>query len=47
MALQIHLDGMLDRVHANSAILQRFQLFEKGLLNFNSLTEMLEYVLKA
>ena len=47
MVLQNHLEGMLDRVHANSATLQRFQLFEKGLLNLNSLTEMLEYVLKA
>lgn len=45
--LQGHLDGMLNRVHANSATLQRFQTFEKGLFNLNSLSEMMEYVLKA
>ena len=47
MELQSHLDGMLDRVHANGATLQRFQIFERALLNLNSLAEMLEYVLKA
>lgn len=45
--LQSHLDGMLDRVHANSTTLQLFQLFERELFNLNSLTEMLEYVLHA
>jgi len=47
MILQSHLDGMLDRVHSNSTTLRRFQLFERGLLNLNSLAEMVSYVLNA
>jgi len=47
VVLQSHLEGMLERVHANSTTLRRFQLFEKGLLNLNSLAEMVEYVLNA
>jgi len=47
LVLQSHLDGMLDRVHSNSTTLRRFQLFERGLLDLNSLAEMVEYVLNA
>ena len=47
MALQGQLEGMLERVHDNSATLKRFQMFEKGLLKLNTLVEMLEYVLTA
>lgn len=47
MVLQSHLDGMLDRVHSNSTTLRRFQMFEMGLLNLNSLAEMLDYVLNS
>jgi len=47
VVLQSHLEGMLERVHTNSTTLRRFQLFEKGLLNLNSLAEMVEYVLNA
>ena len=47
LVLQSHLDGMLDRVHSNSNTLRRFQLFERGLLNLNSLAEMVGYVLNA
>ncbi|MDF1582474.1 MAG: sensor domain-containing diguanylate cyclase [Methyloprofundus sp.] len=47
LVLQSHLDGMLERVHSNSATLRRFQLFERGLLDLNSLAEMVEYVLNA
>ncbi len=47
MVLQSHLDGMLERVKSNSTTLRRFQMFEMGLLNLNSLAEMLEYVLDA
>jgi len=45
--LQGQLDGMVKRVNANGATLQRFQIFEKELFNLNSLAEMLEYVLNA
>lgn len=45
MVLQSHLDGMLDRVYSNSTTLRRFQMFEMGLLNLNSLAEMLTYIL--
>ena len=45
MVLQSHLDGLLDRMHANSIMLRRFQMFEMGLLNLNSLAEMLDYIL--
>ncbi len=47
LVLQSHLDGMLDRVHFNSTTLRRFQMFERGLLDLNSLAEMVEYVLNA
>lgn len=47
MVLESHLDGMLERVQSNSTTLRRFQLFENGLLNLNSLAEMLEYILNA
>jgi diguanylate cyclase (GGDEF)-like protein len=47
LVLQSHLDGMLDRVHFNSTTLRRFQMFERGLLDLNSLAEMVEYVLHA
>ncbi|NYT47094.1 MAG: hypothetical protein H0A75_05310 [Candidatus Methanofishera endochildressiae] len=45
MALQSQLEDTLVRVQANSTTLQRFQLFEKELLNLNTLVEMVEYVL--
>ncbi len=45
MVLQSHLDGMLERVKSNGNTLRRFQMFEMGLLNLNSLAEMLEYIL--
>jgi hypothetical protein len=45
MALQSQLEDKLVRVQANSTTLQRFQLFEKELLNLNTLVEMVEYVL--
>ncbi|MBW6454094.1 MAG: DUF484 family protein, partial [Methyloprofundus sp.] len=38
---------MLERVHSNNTTLRRFQLFERGLLDLNSLAEMVEYVLNA
>ncbi len=47
VVLQSHLEGMLDRVHSNSNTLRRFQMFERGLLDLNSLAEMVEYVLNA
>jgi len=47
VVLQSHLEGMLDRVHSNSNTLRRFQMFERGLLDLNSLGEMVEYVLNA
>ena len=47
MVLQSHLDGVLDRVHSNGNTLRRFQMFEMGLLNINSLADMLEYVLNS
>ncbi|MCK5665448.1 MAG: DUF484 family protein, partial [Thiotrichaceae bacterium] len=47
MVLQSHLDGLLDRMHSNSITLRRFQMFEMGLLNLNSLAEMLEYILNS
>ena len=47
VVLQSHLEGMLDRVHSNSTTLRRFQMFERGLLDLNSLAEMVEYVLNA
>lgn len=43
--LQSHLNGMLDRVNDNSLTLKKFQIFEMGLLNLNSLSEMIEHVL--
>jgi diguanylate cyclase (GGDEF)-like protein len=43
--LQSHLNGMLDRVNNNSLTLKKFQVFEMGLLNLNSLAEMIEHVL--
>ncbi|MBT5221245.1 MAG: hypothetical protein HON51_04015 [Gammaproteobacteria bacterium] len=45
MALQSQLESTLVRVQANSTTLQRFQVFEKELLNLNTLVEMVEYVL--
>jgi hypothetical protein len=42
MALQSQLEDTLVRVQANSTTLQRFQLFEKELLNLNTLVEMVE-----
>jgi len=47
MVLQSHLDGMLDRVRFNSNTLKRFQMFERGLLNLNSLAEMGEFIINA
>ena len=47
MVLQSHLDGLLDRMHTNNITLRRFQMFEMGLLELNSLAEMLEYVLNS
>lgn len=43
--LESHLEGMLDRVCHNSVVLKRFQVFERRLLNLNSLSEMIEHVL--
>lgn len=43
--LQSHLDGMLDRVEENSLTLKRFQTFEKGLLNLDSLRAMIDHLL--
>ncbi len=43
--LESHLDGMLDRVQANSLTLKRFQVFEMRLLNLNSLAEMIDHIL--
>jgi len=43
--LQSHLDGMLNRVHHNSATLKRLQRFEMRLLSLNSLAEMIEFIL--
>ncbi len=47
MVLQSHLGGMLGRMDSNSTTLRRFQVFEMGLLELNSLVDMLEYVLNA
>lgn len=47
MVLHSHLDGMLDRMHSNSITLRRFQMFEVGLFELNSLAEMLDYILNA
>ncbi len=46
LVLQSHLDGMLDRVQQNSLTLKRFQVFEMGLLQLNSLAEMIEHILQ-
>lgn len=43
--LQSHLDGMLDRAQLNSAMLHQFQKFEMALLNLNSMTEMIEFLI--
>lgn len=43
--LQSHLDGMLSRVHHNSATFKRLQRFEMRLLSLSSLAEMIEFIL--
>ena len=43
--LESHLDGILDRVQENSLTLKKFQIFEKRLLNLNSLPEMIDHLL--
>jgi diguanylate cyclase (GGDEF)-like protein len=43
--LESHLDGILDRVQENSLTLKKFQIFEKKLLNLNSLPEMIDHLL--
>jgi len=43
--LESHLDSMLDSVRHNSTTLKRFQAFERRLLDLNSLSEMIGYVL--
>lgn len=45
LVLQSHLDGVLDRVQHNSLTLMRFQEFEMGLMQLNSLVEMIEFLL--
>lgn len=44
--LQSHLDGILDRVLHNSLALQRFQVFERQLLNLNSLSELIFHIIE-
>jgi diguanylate cyclase (GGDEF)-like protein len=43
--LESHLDGILDRVQENSLTLKRFQVFEKRLLNLDSLQNMIDHLL--
>jgi len=43
--LESHLEGMLERIQANSNTLRRFQAFEMRLLKLNSLAEMIEHIL--
>ena len=42
--LQSHLDGMLDRVQLNSAMLHQFQKFEMALLKLNSMSELVQFI---
>jgi diguanylate cyclase (GGDEF)-like protein len=42
--LQSQLDGMLDRVQLNSAMLHQFQKFEMALLNLNSMSELVQFI---
>lgn len=46
VALQSHLETMLDRVQQNSAILQKFQAFEMRLLKLNSLPDIIDLLLE-
>ncbi len=45
MELEQHLENVLACVQSNSNTLERFQKFERDLLNLQSLSEMVEYVL--
>jgi len=46
IALQSHLETMLERVQKNSATLQKFQAFEIRLLKLNSLSDTIDYLLE-
>ncbi|TAK63268.1 sensor domain-containing diguanylate cyclase [Methylobacter sp.] len=46
IALQSHLETMLERVQKNSAILQKFQAFEIRLLKLNSLPGTIDHLLE-
>lgn len=46
IALQSHLETMLERVQKNSAILQKFQAFEIKLLKLNSLPGTIDHLLE-
>ncbi len=44
LVLQGHLDGLIDSTQHNMQILHRFQDFEKKLMDFNLLKDVLEYI---
>jgi diguanylate cyclase (GGDEF)-like protein len=46
IALQSHLETMLERVQKNSATLQKFQAFEIRLLKLNSLSSTIDYLIE-
>lgn len=46
LVLQSHLDGMIGRVQQNSATLRKFQAFEMGLLNLNTLADVIDHLLE-
>ncbi len=46
LILQSHLESMLERAKLNSSALRKFQAFEMRLLNFNSLTDMIDHLLE-
>lgn len=46
LILQSHLESMLERAKLNSSALRKFQVFEMRLLNFNSLSDMIDYLLE-